>query len=76
MIIIIFFVEQKCNKYIKQNIRAPPVSLIYKWGQQLKLSKDEIKNVNSNLLIRHRLGINSQIYLYTVPYYLLLIISA
>jgi hypothetical protein len=50
------FTEKKCNDYIKNNLRAPSISLVKKWGKKLKLSDEEIKEVNSKLLIRHQLG--------------------
>jgi hypothetical protein len=53
---LIIFTEKKCKDYIKNNLRAPSITLVKKWGKQLKLSDEDIKNVNSNLLIRHQLG--------------------
>jgi hypothetical protein len=37
-------------------LRAPSYHLVSKWGKKLKLSADEIKTVNSKLLIRSQLG--------------------
>jgi hypothetical protein len=48
--------EKKCLQYIKEQLRAPTKTLVTKWGKHLKLSADEINQVNDRLQIRHRLG--------------------
>lgn len=48
--------EKKCNNFVKDNFRAPPRALVFKWGKKLKLDFKTIKEINDNLLIRHRLG--------------------
>jgi hypothetical protein len=51
------YLEKKCQVYIQNNLRAPPIALVKKWGKQLKFSAEEIQNVNENIQLRHQLGI-------------------
>jgi hypothetical protein len=48
--------EKKCHQFIKNNLRAPSSHLVSTWGKKLKLTDEEIKTINSKLLIRHQLG--------------------
>lgn len=48
--------EKRCLQYIKDNIRAPSLSIIKRWGQKLKVPANEINDVSQQLKIRHQLG--------------------
>jgi hypothetical protein len=41
---------------MKENLRAPSYSQVTRWGTQLKLSLQQIRQVNESLHLRHQLG--------------------
>ena len=51
----IFILERKCRDFMKSNLRAPPWRLVLTWGNQLKLSRETIKDVSEKLALRHAL---------------------
>jgi hypothetical protein len=48
--------KNRCTTFIKQNLRAPPIPLVMKWGKTLKIKKTDIQAVSDGLQIRHQLG--------------------
>jgi len=58
----LFIAEKKCYNFIKNNLRAPPIPLVKKWGTKMGLSPQETASVNDRLLIRHQLGTKKKHY--------------
>jgi hypothetical protein len=48
--------EIKCERYMKDNLRAPSQTLVRQWGKQLKMSPDDVKRINDRLKLRFALG--------------------
>ncbi len=48
--------QQKCLKFIQDNLRAPPWRLVKQWGQKLNLPLQEIKQISDGLSLRNQLG--------------------
>lgn len=46
--------EKKIEEYVKNNLRAPPILLVKKWGKNL--SAEEIQTVNDRIKWRGQLG--------------------
>lgn len=46
--------EKKVEAYVKNNLRAPPLVLVKKWGKDL--SAEEIQTVNDRIKWRGQLG--------------------
>lgn len=53
---LLFCLENQCKSYIRNNLRAPSIPLVKKWGRKLGLSVEEVASVNDRLLIRQQLG--------------------
>lgn len=47
---------KKCHDYIKTYLRAPPQQIVLRWGQKLKLSSKESREISDGLKIRAQLG--------------------
>jgi hypothetical protein len=47
---------KRCEKFSKENLRAPSWALVTKWGRILGLPLELIKQVSDRLYLRHRLG--------------------
>lgn len=52
--IFYFPLEQKIKEFIKNNLRAPPLSLVQQWGKHL--SAEQIQTVNDRIKLRGQLG--------------------
>jgi hypothetical protein len=48
--------EKQCLSYIQDNLKAPPQSLVFKWGKKLNLDYQEIKQINDRIHLRANLG--------------------
>jgi hypothetical protein len=48
--------EKQCLSYIRDNLKAPPQSLVIRWGKKLGLDLQEIKHINDRLHLRAHLG--------------------
>jgi hypothetical protein len=48
--------EKKCLAYIRENLKAPPHSVVIRWGKKLGLEPPEIKKINDRLHLRAHLG--------------------
>lgn len=48
--------EKRCIEFIRQNLRAPPISLVQQWGRKLKLPPRDIQDINSRIILRGQLG--------------------
>ncbi len=49
--------EKKCNEYIRNRLRAPPIPLVKKWGRQLKMKSADIDKISGEIALRHKIGI-------------------
>ena len=52
----VFILENKCNTFMQNNLRAPPRSTVLKWGKTMKLPISLIDPVINQLTLRHQLG--------------------
>jgi hypothetical protein len=50
---------------MKDELRAPPWSLVLRWGRQLRLEPTEIADVSQRLVLRHKLGKIETLYAYS-----------
>lgn len=50
--------KKKCKIYFDNNLRLPSKNLVVKWGKKLKLTTEDILQVNDQLNLRHQLGKN------------------
>ena len=57
--------EIKCERYMKDNLRAPSQTLVRQWGKQLKMSPDDVKRINDRLKLRFALG-KKKFYLHAI----------
>jgi hypothetical protein len=48
--------EIKCERYMKDNLRAPSRTLVRQWGKQLKMAPDDVEQINDRLKLRFALG--------------------
>lgn len=48
--------KRKCDNYIKMTLRAPPLSMVTRWGRQFKLTTKEIMQVSDSIVLRRQLG--------------------
>jgi hypothetical protein len=48
--------EKKCLSYIRDNLKAPPQSVVTRWGKKLGLDSQEIKQINDRVHLRAHLG--------------------
>lgn len=48
--------RKKCKNHFDNNLRLPSKNLVVKWGKKLKLTTEEILQVNDQLNLRHQLG--------------------
>ncbi len=48
--------EKQCLAYIRDNLKAPPHSVVIRWGKKLGLEPQEIKQINDRLHLRAHLG--------------------
>jgi hypothetical protein len=48
--------EKQCLSYIRDNLKAPPKSLVIRWGKKLGLKFDDIQHINDRLHLRAHLG--------------------
>jgi hypothetical protein len=55
--------EIKCERYMKDNLRAPPQALVRQWGKQLKMAPVDVEHISDRLKLRFALG--KDIYYYT-----------
>ncbi len=44
--------EKKCNEYIRNRLRAPPIPLVKKWGRQLKMKSADIDKISGEIARR------------------------
>jgi hypothetical protein len=47
---------KKCLAYQKDQLRVPDERLVQRWGQQLGLNRQQIRDVSSRLELRHVAG--------------------
>jgi hypothetical protein len=48
--------ENKCDRYMKDNLRAPPYALVCQWGKQLKMAPVDVEHISDRLKLRFALG--------------------
>lgn len=53
---LLLCLEKRCIEFIRQNLRAPPISLVQQWGRKLKLPPRDIQDINSRIILRGQLG--------------------
>jgi len=51
-----YLLENKCTRYMKDNLRAPPQTLVRQWGKQLKMDPADVERISDRLKLRFALG--------------------
>ena len=52
----VFFLELRCQRYIKSRLRAPPQHQVLTWAKRMGVTRQEALHLSDRLPYRHALG--------------------